>query len=339
VSIRYNVSLINYKIKLQFDDEHFFFSFNYELYFGFSWIFVFISVDRWTKVEWPTKSQTICTRQQFIYLCILTLILSLIQNTVYTFLCMNDKCKQKNLTCEIFIHVIYITIYMTIPIALILISISRTCLITLHINKRFRPSNQQSLSSSSKSFELDTVTHWKTANGNKLNSVKLNSSVNSPLTTTTGALSSTNNPQIINSQNYLTNYATQLRRRRSRLDTQMVILISINVVPFIIVHIINEIAYLFENYSPFVANSRVAQLCIILVYLSWYLISATRFYTNCLLSRIYREEFKNRLRMLRLSCKPRIIIPKKVQSRRHSSRFYVGSNVNGVESTFELTAN
>jgi hypothetical protein len=119
----------------------------------------------------------------------------------------------------------------------------------------------------------------------------------------------------------------------------MVILISINVAPFIIVHIINEIAYLFEQYSPLVAQSRVAKLFIILIYLSWYLISATRFYTNCLLSRIYREEFKNRLYMLRHGCKPRIVIVEQIQSRRYSSKPFIGSMANGIESTITPTAN
>jgi hypothetical protein len=113
----------------------------------------------------------------------------------------------------------------------------------------------------------------------------------------------------------------------------MVILISINVAPFILVHIVTEIAYLFEKYSKFVAQSTVARLLIILIYLSWYLISATRFYTNCLLSRIYREEFKNRLHMLRHGCRPRIILVGEAPSRRHSSRYYIGSMVNGAEST------
>jgi hypothetical protein len=119
----------------------------------------------------------------------------------------------------------------------------------------------------------------------------------------------------------------------------MVILISINVAPFIIVHIITEIAYLFEKYSSFVAKSKVAQLFIIIIYLSWYLISATRFYTNCLLSRIYREEFKTRLYMLRHGCKPKIVIVGHEQSRRHSSKLYIGSIVNGVESTITPTPN
>jgi len=325
----------------------FFYSFNYELYFGFSWIFVFISVDRWIKVEWPTKSQTICTRKRFIYLCILTLILSLIKNIIYTLLCFNNECKQKNSICEIFIHVIYITIYMTIPITLILISISRTCLITLHIKKRFRTPNQQSLliKSSSKPLKLDTLVHYNSKNDENMNSAILtnrrsNSYFSSPSTTTTAAaINSANNHKIINCQNRLKNSTTQLNRRRSRLDTQMVILISINVAPFIIVHIITEIAYLFEKYSSFVAQSKVAQLFIILIYLSWYLISATRFYTNCLLSRVYREEFQKRLYMLRHGCKPQIIIVDRIQLHRHSSRPYLGSMVNGVESALTPTTN
>ena len=124
------------------------------------------------------------------------------------------------------------------------------------------------------------------------------------------------------------------RRRRSRIDAQMIVLISINVAPFILVHVITEIAYLFEKYSTFVAESTVAKLIIILIYLSWYLISATRFYTNCLLSRIYREEFKNRLYMLRNGCKPRSIpSDRRSSSRRPSSRYFIGSMIDGGEST------
>ena len=201
---------------------------------------------------------------------------------------------------------------MTIPIALILISISRTCLITLHIKKRFHPGKQQT-----KPIVQPNPTTSRSP---------------SFLTSPTPSVALLNS-QTTSSPNRAPNYTVQLRRRRARLDTQMVILISINVAPFILVHIINEIAYLFEKYSPTVAQSRSAQLFIILVYLSWYLISATRFYTNCLLSRIYREEFKNRLYMLRHGCQPRIIIVEQVQSRRHSSRPIIGSTANGIEST------
>ena len=232
---------------------------------------------------------------------------------------------------------------MTIPIALILISISRTCLITLHIKKRFRTPNQHqpllNNGNNSKRFKLDTVVRCNSTTDEKNLEVRTrvsSSFLNTPSTTTT---SSNTCHQIINPHNRLVNYSTRLRRRRSRLDTQMVILISINVAPFIIVHIITEIAYLFEKYSPFVAKSKVAQLLIIIIYLSWYLISATRFYTNCLLSRIYREEFKTRLYMLRHGCKPKIVIVGREQSRRHSSRFYIGSVVNGVESTVTPSAN
>jgi hypothetical protein len=235
---------------------------------------------------------------------------------------------------------------MIIPIALILISISRTCLITLHIKKRFHTSNQQPLLTGniSKSVKLDSIAHCNPTNDERRNSVivrhlKSNSFVSSPSSSTTTGVNSIHNIQIRNCRNRSITATTQLRRRRSPLDTQMIILISINVAPFIIVHIITEIAYLFENYSSSVAQSRVAQLFIILIYLSWYLISALRFYTNCLLSRIYREEFKNRLYMLRHGCKPRIIIVDHVQSRRHSSKLYGGSVVNGVESIHTPTAN
>lgn len=232
---------------------------------------------------------------------------------------------------------------MTIPIALILISISRTCLITLHVKKRFRTPPQPPLLPSNNSKAL--VTYLNPSNNEKISeaivpSRKSHSFISLPsTTTTTTGVNSTNNIQIVNYQKQLKSSPTQLRQRRSRLDTQMVILISINVAPFIIVHIVTEIAYLFEKYSSFVEQSPVAQLLIILIYLSWYLISAIRFYTNCLLSRIYREEFKNRLYMLRHGCKPRIIIVSQVQSKRHSSKFYLGSMVNGVESTYTPTAN
>ncbi len=307
-------------------------SFNYELYFGFSWIFVFISVDRWIKVEWPTRSQTLCTRENFIYLCLLTVFLSLVQNIIYTFLCFNNDCEQKNLACEIFIHTIYITIYMTIPIAIILISISRTCLITINLRKRFRTSsssNQQQqqpltdFTDMQVSVKLDTVAHCTSAT---VTTRAPNSFVSSPSSTTT---TNPSNCQLLKKSNRLVHY----RRRRSRMDAQMIALISINVAPFILVHIITEIAYLFEKYSKFVAESTAARLTIILIYLSWYLISATRFYTNCLLSRIYREEFRNRLYMLRNGCKPRTSSIDRTSSRRHSSRLFAGSMVIGGEST------
>ncbi|CAF0825572.1 unnamed protein product [Rotaria sordida] len=330
----------------------FFTIFNYELYFGFSWVLVFISVDRWIKVEWPTKSQTLCTRKRFIYLCLIAFISSLLQNIIYTFLCFNDKCQQKNLTCEIFIHTIYITIYMIIPIALILISISRTCLITIHVKKRFHTSNQQQNQTNnvSRPLKLDTIVPCNSTSDMNINStigtthisssfISLPSTTTAAATTTTTTTNNTNYHQIKNNRKHLTNYSIHSRRRRSRLDTQMIILISINVAPFIIVHIITEIAYLFEKYSTFVAQSKVAQLFIVLIYLSWYLISATRFYTNCLLSRIYREEFQNRLYMLRHGCKPRIIIVGQAQTCHNSSRFHMGSMVNGVDSTITPTVN
>ncbi|CAF1014181.1 unnamed protein product [Rotaria sordida] len=308
----------------------FFTIFNYELYFGFSWIFVFIAVDRWIKVEWPTKSQTLCTRRKFIYLCLITICCSLLQNIIYTLLCFNNDCGQKNLICEIFIHIIYITLYMTVPIAIILISICRTCMITIKLKKRFRTSSsnnhqqQQQHTDVPVPFKLETLVH---CNSTSITTRISNSFVSSPSSTT---INNTNYSQFITSPNRL----AQIRRRRSRLDAQMVILISINVAPFILVHIITEIAYLFEKYSTFVAQSTVAKLIIILIYLSWYLISATRFYTNCLLSRIYREEFKNRLYTLRYGCKPRSRSNgRSSSSRRHSSRYYIGSMVNGGEST------
>lgn len=287
-------------------------SFNYELYFGFSWIFAFISIDRWIKVEWPSKSQTLCTRQRFVHLCLFSLIISLIENIIYTFLCFNDRCEHKNLICEIFIHTIYIIGYMIIPIALILVSISRTCLITLHVKKRFHQPKQRSILLPSNPSTLDIPRHSTLTRTSRSTSSSFNSDVQQHLSRST-------NPN--------------RRRRRSGLDTQMVILISINVAPFIFVHIITEIAYLFEKYSSFVAQSRLAQLFIILIYLSWYFISATRFYTNCLLSRIYREEFKNRIYSLRYGCRPRIILVEHIPTHRHSSRPYVESMVNGMEST------
>jgi hypothetical protein len=314
-----------------------FFSFNYELYFGFSWIFVFISVDRWIKVEWPTKSQTLCTRKKIIYLCLLTIFLSLTQNIIYAFLCFNDECGQKNLACEIFIHVIYITMYMTVPIAIILISISRTCLITINLRKRFRTSNpnnqqqqkqeEQPLADMSMPVKSDTSVRCNstTITTRLSNSFILSSPSSTTITTTTNA----NYSQLLHTSNRLAYY----RRRRSRMDAQMILLISINVAPFILVHIITEIAYLFEKYSTYVSESTGTRLIIILIYLSWYLISATRFYTNCLLSRIYREEFRNRLYLLRHGCKSRPTSSDRTSLRRHSSRYFVGSMANGGEST------
>jgi hypothetical protein len=281
-------------------------------------------------VEWPTKSQTLCTRKKFIYLCLITLFSSLLQNIIYTFSCVNEECGQKNLTCEIFIHVMYITMYMTVPIAIILISISRTCLITINLKKRFRTSTsssnqpqQKSVNATSVSLKLETIVR---CNSIIVSTRVSNSFVSSPSSTTTN---NTNYSQLINTSNRL----AHMRRRRSRIDAQMIMLISINVAPFILVHIITEIAYLFEKYSTFVAQSTVTRLIIILIYLSWYLISATRFYTNCLLSRIYREEFKNRLYMLKNGCKPRLSAADRKSSRRLSSRYYLGSMVNGGEST------
>ncbi|CAM2722904.1 unnamed protein product [Rotaria socialis] len=306
--------------------------FNYELYFAFSWIFVFISVDRWIKVEWPTKSQTLCTREKFIYLCLLTLLLSLAQNIIYTFLCFDHNCEQNNLICEIFIHAIYITLYMTVPIIIILVSIFRTCLITINLRKRFRtliPHNQQQeqqqpLIDMPTPLKLETLGQCTSTTATSRTS---NSFVSSHSSTTT--TNNANHSQFITSSYRSAHY----RRRRSRMDAQMIILISINVVPFILVHIVTEIAYIFEKYSAFVKRSHAAELVIILIYLSWYLISATRFYTNCLLSRIYREEFKNRLHTLRHGCKPRPAQNDRRSSRRHSSRYYIGSMVNGGEST------
>jgi len=250
------------------------------------------------------------------------------QNIIYAFLCFNNECGQKNLVCEIFIHAIYITMYMTVPIAIILISISRTCLITINLKKRFRTPNsknqqQQPLSDMSMSLKLDTVVH---CNSTTAATRVSNSLISSPSSTTTN---NTNCSQLRNPSYRLAHN----RRRRTRIDAQMVVLISINVAPFILVHIITEIAYLFEKYSTFVAQSTAARLIIVLIYLSWYLISATRFYTNCLLSRIYREEFRNRLYMLRNGCKSRPSSSDRRSSRRHSSRFFIGSMANGGEST------
>ncbi|CAF0783347.1 unnamed protein product [Adineta ricciae] len=302
---------------------------NYELYFGFSWIFAFISLDRWMKVEWPTKSQTLCTRTRFLYLCLIGLLLSLIQNVVYAFLCLNDKCRQKTLTCEIFIHVVYISLYMVIPIVIILLSISRTCLITLHIKKRFRSSNQ------SNAFAKNLCIASQNNRHSTFEST-ITSAIQTSRTSSSYVGSSAPNGEYCKlnpTQCRPLTRMTTIRRRRAGLDTQMIILISINVAPFILVHIITEIAYLFESYSSFVAGSPVAQLFIILIYLSWYLISATRFYTNCLLSRIYREEFLSRIAMLRNRCKPPIVLVGQGRSPRHSTRTQIRRIVNGVENT------
>lgn len=214
---------------------------------------------------------------------------------------------------------------MTIPIAIILVSISRTCLITINLKKRFRTSDagcqQQTLSDVSVAIKLETIVRCQSiSTTNRLS----NSFVSSPSSTT--ILPSTNNPS---------HRLIQSRRRRTRLDAQMVILISINVAPFILVHIITEIAYLFEKYSTAVAQSTFARLMIIFIYLSWYLISATRFYTNCLLSRIYREEFRNRLYMLRHGCKPRY----DPSLRRPSSRHFLASTINVAGGGESVTVN
>ncbi len=228
--------------------------------------------------------------------------------------------------------------YMIVPIVIILISIIRTCVITINLKKRFRTStsnnqqqqqhqhhhHQQQLIEVSTSLKLDTIVR---CNSTIVKTRVSNSFVSSPSSTT--ATTNTNHSQLLSTSNRLANY----NRRRSRMDGQMIILISINVAPFILVHIITEIAYLFEKYSAFVADSTVAKLIIILIYLSWYLISATRFYTNCLLSRIYREEFRNRLYMLRHGCKPRPPSTDRISSIRHSSRYFIGSMANVGEST------
>ncbi|CAF1177031.1 unnamed protein product [Rotaria sp. Silwood1] len=331
-SLQYFVD-VTYKINVFTLSIHwcrFFTIFNYELWFEFSWIFAFIAVDRWIKVEWPTKSQTLCTREKFIYLCLITIFCSLIQNIIYTLLCYNNDCVQKNLICDIFINVIYITLYMTVPIIIILISIFRTCIITINLRKRFRTSNsnnqqqQQPLADiPSVPLKLETIVH---CNSTTVTTRISTSFVSTPSSTT---INNTNYSQFINPPYRL----SHIRRRRSRIDAQMIVLITINVAPFVLVHIITEIAYLVEKYSIYAQQSTVAKLIIILIYLSWYLISATRFYTNCLLSRIYREEFKNRLYTLRHGCKPHLRSNNRPSSRRHSSRYYIGSMVNGGEST------
>ncbi|CAF0938029.1 unnamed protein product [Adineta ricciae] len=223
---------------------------------------------------------------------------------------------------------------MTVPIAIILISISRTCLITINLKKRIRRSTsssdqqqqqqQQPLTDLSTSLKLESVVR---CHSTTITSRLSSSFVSSPSSTTTNT--NPTSSQHLNKSNRI----AYSNRRRSRMDAQMVILISINVAPFILVHIITEIAYLFEKYSSFVEQSTVARSIIILVYLSWYLISASRFYTNCLLSRIYREEFRNRLYMLRHGCKPRPSVSERRSSRRKSSRFFIGSLVIGGEST------
>jgi len=222
---------------------------------------------------------------------------------------------------------------MTVPIAIILISISRTCLITINLRKRFRTSNpnnqqqqkqeQQPLVDMSMPVKSDTSVR---CNSTTVTTRLSNSFISSHSSTTT---TNANYSQLLHTSNRLAYY----RRRRSHMDGQMIVLISINVAPFILVHIITEIAYLFEKYSKFVEHSTAARLIIIFIYLSWYLISATRFYTNCLLSRIYREEFRNRLYMLRNGCKPRTSSIDRTSSRRHSSRLFAGSMVIGGEST------
>jgi hypothetical protein len=317
-------------------------SLNYELYFGFSWIFAFISLDRWIKVEWPTKSQRLCTRKRFVYLCFLTLAISLTQNIVYVLACYNDACKYKNIACEIFVHTIYISLYMTVPIAIILVSICRTCLITLHVKKRFRTSNSYSKQEQRQpivsSTQSNTCNYQQTLldSNSSPRTVIVRSScsfVSSP-SITTSTTQSTTAESLRDSRARLANYTTYMRRRRSGLDSQMVVLISINVVPFILVHIVTEIAYLIDIYSTSILHSKTAKLLIILIYLSWYLISATRFYTNCLLSRIYREEFHNRLHMLRYGCKPRIVLVNGSRRGRHSSKYYIATGTNARSSTF-----
>ena len=281
------------------------------------------------KVEWPTKSQTLCTRTRFLYMCLIGLLLSLIQNIVYAFLCLNDKCQNKTLICEIFIHIVYISLYMVIPIVIILLSISRTCLITLHIKKRFRSSNQQNALAKNLCITSQNNRHSTFES-------TITSAIQTSRTSSSYIGSSAPNGEYCKlnpTQCRPLTRMTTIRRRRAGLDTQMIILISINVAPFILVHIITEIAYLFESYSRFVAESPVAQLFIILIYLLWYLISAMRFYSNCLLSRIYREEFLNRIAMLRNRCKPPIVLVGQGRSSRHSTRTQIRRIVSGVENT------
>ena len=244
---------------------------------------------------------------------------------------MNNDCTQKTLLCEILIHVIYIGIYMIVPIGIILLAISRTCLITIKIKKRFRTSNTPA-SPNGVSTGSQTVHYTPGPVSTHLSNSFVSSMSSSVAATASSAANgAASHAQLINGPNRLAHY----RRRRTRLDAQMVILISINVAPFVLVHIVTEIAYLFEKYASFVSQSKVARLIIILIYLSWYLISATRFYTNCLLSRIYRQEFKSRLRMIRNGCKPAASLgnERSVSSKKHSSRYFIGqSTANGAES-------
>ena len=223
---------------------------------------------------------------------------------------------------------------MLVPIGIILLAIHRTCLITINLKKRFQTSDlhhhhhsyqqqQQSLIDTQIPSKLETTIR---CNATEISNRLSSSFLNSHSSTTP---SSTKYPPHITSSNRV----AHIRRRRSRADTQMIILISINVAPFIIVHIITEIAYLLEEFSGFVKQSYAAKSIIKYIYLSWYLISATRFYTNCLLSHIYREEFKNRLHTLIYSCNPQTIPNDRTSSRRHSSKHYIGSKVNDGEST------
>ncbi|CAF0932960.1 unnamed protein product [Didymodactylos carnosus] len=203
---------------------------------------------------------------------------------------------------------------MTIPIALILVSITRTCLITLNLKKRFRQQSTEPRASKTSSIA-----------SNLLPVSPVPVVVSSQNSTETGVSTSTSTLYYHNSHR-LSQIHSHSRRRRSRLDNQMVILITINVAPFVSVHIITEIAYLLEKYSTIVNEYPISKLVIILIYLSWYLISATRFYTNCLLSRIYREEFKNRLYLLRNGCKPRTIIITEISHQRYNSRYCIGND-------------
>ena len=266
--------------------------------------------------------------------------LSLLQNIVYTFACINDTCVEKNLACEIFVHSIYISLYMTVPIVIILVSICRTCLITLHVKRRFHSANPEQKSFASpmlRSSKAQSGVHLQITLDDSMqpptSASPMSSSVNSSFSVATGTHHSTLKPSL-DSKTRLANYNTYLRRRRSGLDAQMVMLITINVAPFILVHIITEIAYLFDKYSDFVARSTAAKLSIVLIYLTWYFISATRFYSNCLLSRIYREEFLSRLRMLRHGCKPRIMFVDGDHHQRLPSRYYVTTGVKETDTKF-----
>ncbi|CAF0909133.1 unnamed protein product [Didymodactylos carnosus] len=203
---------------------------------------------------------------------------------------------------------------MTIPIALILISISRICLITLTLKKRFQQVPRMSTPSIT-SNRLPTLP------------VSVVVSNRNSMVTSTTASTSNHHHHHHHHHHHPSHRLSQInsqsaRRRRNRLDNQMVILITINVAPFISVHIITEIAYLLEKYSTINNEYAISKLVIILIYLSWYLISATRFYTNCLLSRIYREEFKNRLSLIKNGCKTqRPIIISETSQHRHSARY------------------